>query len=198
MPIFYERGIFMHGDWTTYLNELHQYMKKQERMIIDLEKRLFDLESATQKANSTTIEKIEYNFDQLKIERLDGTLHIGLSPSDLANIEDLGLPKNPASSSSQPPFSHQKLQTELSQYLQQNGAEFIRNMANHHNRAIDREYESVLIQDITKQLPERIVYYEQKALQENKNIADEQLHHYIATQIKHEIQQSLAKYMENE
>ncbi|AIF45219.1 spore germination protein GerPC [Virgibacillus sp. SK37] len=188
----------MHGDWNTYLNELHQYMKKQEQMIVDLEKRLYDLEAANKQANSTTIEKIEYNFDQLKIERLDGTLHIGLSPNDLANIEDLGLPMNQASSPSQVPPPHQKLHAELSHYLQQNGAEFIRKFAAQHNRSIDHKYETVLIQDITKQLPERIAYYEEKALQENQNISDEHLYHYISNQIKHEIQQSLTKYMKNE
>src|SRR5690606_16046580 len=33
--------------------------------------------------------KVEYSFEQLKIDRLDGTLMIGLSPADTGTIEQL-------------------------------------------------------------------------------------------------------------
>lgn len=38
------------------------------------------------------VEKIEYKFDQLKVESLDGTLNIGLNPNSLKEtIEDLAV-----------------------------------------------------------------------------------------------------------
>ncbi len=41
------------------------------------------------------MEKIEYKFDQLKVESLDGTLNIGLNPSNLKEtIEDLAVEQN--------------------------------------------------------------------------------------------------------
>ena len=36
---------------------------------------------------------MEYKFDQLKVETLEGTLNIGLNPSDLQGIEDFSVPK---------------------------------------------------------------------------------------------------------
>ena len=35
---------------------------------------------------------MEYKFDQLKVETLEGTLNIGLNPSDLQGIEDFSVP----------------------------------------------------------------------------------------------------------
>ena len=35
---------------------------------------------------------MEYKFDQLKVETLEGTLNIGLNPSDLQAIEDFSVP----------------------------------------------------------------------------------------------------------
>ena len=37
---------------------------------------------------------MEYKFDQLKVETLEGTLNIGLNPSDLQGIEDFSVPGN--------------------------------------------------------------------------------------------------------
>jgi len=37
------------------------------------------------------LEKIEYKFDQLKVETLEGTLSIGLSPTELAK-HDVEIP----------------------------------------------------------------------------------------------------------
>lgn len=54
-----------------------------------IEQKLDD-ESNEQRSPSTIhIEKIEYKFDQLKVETLEGTLSIGLSPTELAkhNVE---------------------------------------------------------------------------------------------------------------
>ena len=36
--------------------------------------------------------ELEYKFDQLKVETLEGTLNIGLNPSDLQGIEDFSIP----------------------------------------------------------------------------------------------------------
>lgn len=37
---------------------------------------------------TTNIERIDYQFDQLKIERLEGTLNIGLNPSDPNSVQN--------------------------------------------------------------------------------------------------------------
>lgn len=175
------------------MHDLYQHMKKQERMIERLATRVDQVEKSIQDKNSQTIEKIEYKFDQLKIEHLDGTLHIGMSPGDLANLDGLDMhqPQQP----NYPPLK-QTLTSELNGYLQDNGPSIIRDLANQRHFTIDEGYQSILLADIAKQLPERVAFYEQEARRNNKPGTEDQLRFYITDQIKKEINQSLINYMQ--
>lgn len=88
--------MYVNEEWYNFIHELHQLTEKHNQQIKQFEKtvenmqnKLNALEKTTQERNKHMIDKIEYHFDQLKIEHLDGTLHIGMSPNDLENIEDL-------------------------------------------------------------------------------------------------------------
>ncbi|WP_106498058.1 spore germination protein GerPC [Lentibacillus sp. Marseille-P4043] len=182
------------NEWTTYFYDLHQHIQEQGKKIKELESKLDQVETISKEKNKNTIEKIEYNFDQLKIERLEGTLHIGLSPSDLANIDDLGINQtNPANF--QPPMK-QSLLSDLSQHINQEGPALIQDLANQYRKPVDEGFQSIMLQDIEKQLPQRIAFYEQEAKDQNIN-SEDQLTAYITEQIKNEIYQSLVNYMQN-
>jgi spore germination protein PC len=187
-------------NWTKYMYDIHEYIRQQETVIETLMKRVNQLEENLQNAKSNKIEKIEYHFDQLKIERLDGTLHIGLSPQDLANLEDTNFINqanlNQANSPNYSPPFKQTIQAELSAYLQQTGPSIIHQLAVEHNVRLDDGYPSILIQDIEKQLPGRIAFYENEAYQK-KIHTQEELHAFITDKIKAEIHQSLKNYMQN-
>ena len=60
-----------------------------QKKIQSLEKQV----SEFTKSSSCSIERMEYKFDQLKVETLEGTLNIGLNPSDLQGIEDFSVPR---------------------------------------------------------------------------------------------------------
>lgn len=182
--------------WNNYMHDLHQYIEEQAKIIKKLEARMETLEKAVpEKSNHTTIEKIEYKFDQLKIEHLDGTLHIGMSPSDLANMDDFNGQQPQQQPNYQMPFK-QKLTSELNGYLKETGPSLIRNLSAQHHYSIDEAYQSILLQDIAKQLPERVAYYEQEAVKSNQSGSMEQLRLYITDRIKNEINQSLMQYMQ--
>lgn len=46
-------------------------------------------------APSTRVDKIEYTFDQLKVENLEGTLQIGITPEGVKSLEDLSVGGKP-------------------------------------------------------------------------------------------------------
>lgn len=181
-------------EWNNYIYDLHHHITKQEKLIEALEKRMHKLEKDFQEKNTNTIEKIEYNFDQLKIEHLDGTLHIGLSPNDLANIEDFNVHQNQLQKK-EPPLK-QKLITELSSYIHEKGPALIGDFSATYNHPIDEEFQLMMIQDIEKQLPGRISLYEQEALKDSAITNDQQAKRYISDQIKNEIHQSLLNYIQ--
>ncbi|CDQ40677.1 MULTISPECIES: spore germination protein GerPC [Virgibacillus] len=184
-------------NWSNYLNDIHEYMKQQETIIQTLMSRVNQLEESLQHTNSNKIEKVEYHFDQLKIEHLDGTLHIGLSPQDLVNLEENGFPNQPGTPPNYQPPLKQTLQSELSSYLNDSGPTIIRQLASDHNVTLDDGYPSILIKDIEKQLPGRIAYHENEATKHRKIQSREELHAYITNKIKSEINQSLASYMQS-
>ncbi|SDO68732.1 spore germination protein PC [Paenibacillus sp. yr247] len=77
--------------WQQWAQQLSAYIEMQKQRIDKLEQIVTKLQtelSTLKDQKRFHIDKIEYNFDQLKVEKLDGTLTIGISPSSLDNIED--------------------------------------------------------------------------------------------------------------
>jgi len=74
-----------------YFQQLNAYIQWQYRKLQELERQIGELRvelETLKRQRTTTVERIEYKFDQLKIERLEGTLHIGISPDVGKSIED--------------------------------------------------------------------------------------------------------------
>ncbi|QKY68541.1 spore germination protein GerPC [Lentibacillus sp. CBA3610] len=176
--------------WNQYVYNLYQRIDEQDRTIRSLETRIQQLENHTNQQSHQGLEKVEYHFDQLKIENLNGTLHIGLTPEDLNNIDDFSVPE--ANNS----MVKQQLLPELDTYLRENGEQLIRDLAVQHHVPMDHIDSNLLIEDMAKQLPERIAHYEAEAGQNRQEFSQEQLTFHIGEQIKHEIYHSLTKYME--
>jgi spore germination protein PC len=64
--------------------QVQQTLRHQQEQIAHLQQRIEMLMSQVKAADAKPtyhIDRIEYKFDQLKIERLDGTLNIGIQPS---------------------------------------------------------------------------------------------------------------------
>ncbi|SHG22187.1 spore germination protein GerPC [Ornithinibacillus halophilus] len=191
-------------DWNNYLYELNQSNQYLLQKIQELENRINEMEEKLEENKSTNIEKIEYKFDQLKVEHLEGTLHVGLSPSDLANIEDLGLGQQNSAFSNPihkippvPPAAgrHPSLINRLNKYLHEDGPKLIQNLAKKNNHPVDSDFEKLLIQDMEKQLPQRIQFYETRA--HDQKIPNNNVPNYIFEHIQKEVTHSIETYMKN-
>ena len=74
--------MYPNDNFYAILQRMQQSIEQQNHRIKMLEDMIDDLTdnyNELSKTPKTNIEKIEYKFDQLKIERLDGTLNIGLN-----------------------------------------------------------------------------------------------------------------------
>jgi spore germination protein PC len=182
------------NQWSDYLSQIHRYIQQQDDRIKSLEERVTGIEEETKKTNPTTIEKIEYNFDQLKIERLDGSLHIGISPEDLSKVGDMSL-GNAASPPS--PFSispKQSIYSELDAFMSDEAPTIIQQEMREQHKPIDPQFIQTIIQDIKKQIPSRIAYYEQQATNDERS--ETEANHYIVDQVKNEISHSLRQFFQ--
>lgn len=185
-------------DWNHYLNEIQQTNQYLLQKTKQLEERINQLETSQKENNHTTVEKIEYKFDQLKIEHLEGTLHVGLSPNDLSNVENLDFGNNgtvPMKKMNPNPTSQQQpsLIAKLNKYVHEDVPPIVQNLAKEYNHPMDSDYENMLLLDIETQLPQRITFYEREA--RGKQIPNPEIPSYIYEQIKKEISHSIATYM---
>lgn len=123
--IFVKGVTSVQKDMFYYYNQLINKIQRQEEKIRELidQQAVFQQEMEKLKNEpSINIERIDYQFDQLKIERLEGTLNIGINPNDLKDLDEfsIGQPQFP------PPTSHfrnepfiEKLEKRLNDYLEQ-------------------------------------------------------------------------------
>jgi len=78
-----------------YIQQLFSMLESQQKEIVQLRQSISRLSSELNQLKekpAMTVERLEYKFDQLKVERLEGTLNIGINPADLESIDDLSVP----------------------------------------------------------------------------------------------------------
>lgn len=179
-----------------YVQRLHHYIEAQERRIQSIEKRLVQLSKDMQDMKekpTIRVDKIDYKFDQLKIETLEGTLSIGLNPADLQAIEDLSIDNQPLPPSFSPEMRMQatmELENEIHQYLDKQLPTTIQSIEQQLQMNVDPSYHTFIRQDIEKQLPKRIEQYLMQ-IPRNENVPERQ------TEMKQKIIHKLKSDIEN-
>jgi spore germination protein PC len=143
------------------IQQLQQVVENQTKQISTLEKlvKLMQKEIIQLKEKpSMNIERIEYKFDQLKVETLEGTLNIGLTPGSSGEIEDFIVTQNnlevPVSQRNQ--NLAKGIEADLREYLEKNGETKIKQIAKQQGRTLEDHYYDFMIQDVNKQLPSRV------------------------------------------
>ena len=195
----------MQHDFYSYAIEMKKYLEKQEQRILTLEAEIHSLAAKLQQMTnqrSVTIEKIEYKFDQLKIEKLDGTLNIGVNPGDIEEFVDSTVSN--MSSSSPTSFTTEQreivtsqITAEVSAFIDRELSEMIAQHEAQTGERFEGQYDNFIREDLFKQLPERIEFYLNQHPY-NKNI--EQANEYtekIIEQIKTDISQAIYHFLQN-
>lgn len=95
-----------YGRIEWLLAELHRQIAWQGGQIAEMRRLLAGLQQAAgalgerlsrlEERAPVHVERIDYQFEQLKVERLDGTLVIGMAPGGTGTIEDLAVAGKPA------------------------------------------------------------------------------------------------------
>ncbi|WP_309543436.1 spore germination protein GerPC [Cytobacillus firmus] len=150
---------------NTYLQQLHAFVEAQEKRIRSLEAAVKKLQEETEVLKSRPpmqVDRIEYKFDQLKVESLEGTLNIGLNPSELQNIEDFAVDnkniKAPISPKNQMKRT-MEIEDAIYQYLERELPDITASVQKKLNVSVDDSYIAFIKEDIKKQLPNRIDFY---------------------------------------
>lgn len=161
----------MYQDYSQLLQWVQLTLQAQENRIAILEQTIQKLQEEMKQLKdkpSIRVDKIEYKFDQLKVETLDGTLNIGLNPSDLANIEDFAVENQSLKTPIHPKAQMQrsmKIEESVYQYLETELPALFKETQNQLNIRLDDSYLDFIKQDILKQLPARIDYHIQNTIE---------------------------------
>lgn len=190
----------MNQNMYQVLQSMQAYMHKQDQKIRNLQQKMTSMEQKITELQSRPpvhVEKLEYKFDQLKVETLAGTLNIGLNPTDLQGIEDFSVPnKNGAASPSQRMALFTDLENSIHQYLDSNLISIMTDAGQQLNLQVDESYREFILQDIKKQLPNRIEYYLNQPLR-NSNDSTEQQKEYIFEQMQKEIHYGVLSFLQH-
>ncbi|KQB94306.1 spore germination protein GerPC [Geobacillus sp. PA-3] len=187
-----------------YFVKLHRYLSWQTKKIRVLERRLRILEAQLQEIKAqprTSIERIEYKFDQLKIETLEGTLNIGITPPGTGEtIEDFAVDPEKTVISKPEPVLMRPIQEKVASYLNKEAPETLKQLERQYGRSLDDTYRQFILQDIARQTDERIRFY----LQEKANNGyvppgdrDETVENEIFQKVKADIEQSLDAFLKH-
>lgn len=194
----------MSPDFYTYIQRMHSFVQSQEKRIQELEKKVAALSKELNEVKSRPaikVDTIEYKFDQLKVETLEGTLNIGLNPSDLEGIEDFEVQNKGISANSSPKEIMKRsmeIEEEIFQYLETEVPSLIRNYEGELKVTVEDEHIEFITEDIKKQIPQRTGHYlSQVPANERSSVASRKITDKIVKQMKKDIESAVLAYLKN-
>ncbi|WP_051758459.1 spore germination protein GerPC [Rossellomorea vietnamensis] len=180
--------------------QLYQYIDMLNSRIVALEKKVDELSQELTTIKDTpkiNVEKIEYKFDQLKVESLDGTLNIGLNPNNLKDtIEDLAVDQNVNVDSIKDltPYK-ERITKEIQAYIQTEVPSLIQDNEMQFQRSLDPSYYEMVQQDLLNQMPQRIDFYLENIPHVESKQSEGEWERKIISKIKQDIQTALFSFM---
>lgn len=192
-------------DVYQYIKQMHSFVASQNKKVKILENQLEQIQKEIaflKKEKGIHIDKIEYKFDQLKVERLEGTLNIGITPNGKGIIDEYDVEGN---IQEEVTFSAEKNMSELMRQVKEEIDEYVADdiekelmrIVNKYNYPLDSTYKQLIIDDIEKQLDKQIQIY---INQINNKINDHNLteiKNTIINKVISDIQQALEKFIQH-
>ncbi|HUC92751.1 MAG TPA: spore germination protein GerPC [Paenibacillus sp.] len=149
------------------------------------------------------IEKIEYSFEQLKVERLDGTLIIGISPFDTGTIQDLQVQQQHQEDvtfgqTNAPEDPERPIRKDVGDYIRRHVPELLAKEAQARGLELLPEHRELIVEDMLKQIDERIgAYYRFMQGDKNTNKDGQTVADLVFQKVKQDVHAALERYVEH-
>ncbi|MDF2716575.1 MAG: spore germination protein GerPC [Paenibacillus sp.] len=180
----------------AYFQQLNAYLQWQMQKLQELESKVGQLQQEIdelKKQRTVNVEKIEYKFDQLKIEKLDGTLHIGISPDIGKSIDDFTVNGSDVQTTTVQTDERSLIRSQIDRFLDEDGRTSIQQLEQNHRIMLGEGYADFMIEDIKRQMDMRIDHYMQSVKDDpmsGKTKAD-----IIVDKIKTDIKTAIEQHM---
>lgn len=196
--------IRLNAEFYEYVKKLHLYVQHQSKKISKLEKMAMDLQQevvALKDRPPVQIGNIEYKFDQLKVETLEGTLNIGLNPSELDGIDDFSVDQkavNVPTPGKQLFKRTIEIETALYKYLETDLEGIYRDAQAKLGINVDDSYFTFIKEDIRKQLSGRVAaHLKERSSGENGTVISPEMNNQVIDLLKQEIQNGVFLFLKN-
>lgn len=194
----------MYEEMMQCIQQLQRIIHHQEQRIIQCEQQIKELYTSieTIQQKPLVIEKIEYKFDQLKVETLEGTLNIGLNPlnesSDIENFEVNNRTLTIRPNEYTNPNIEEEIQEDILHYLDTDGFQQIQQLEETYHTPLNEYYRNMMLDDIRTQIQPRIPYYFQ-LMQKQPNLMSNPtlLHQTIVGRMKEDISKAFIAFIEH-
>ncbi|MBP1932404.1 spore germination protein GerPC [Ammoniphilus resinae] len=170
--------MYMNRELHYYFQQLNAYLHAQNQKIEQLNEQINQLRQEIvqlKEKSQPSVVRNEYKFDLLKVEKLEGTLNIGLNPngSDSAVGEfdvqqSVDVPQNP---NQNPVFAG--VQRQIYDYLKQEAFTVMQEIEKRCGYPLDDSYRNFIVDDVKKQIDKRIHYYLKQT--PSQSLSEEQL-----------------------
>lgn len=191
--------------FAQYLQQLRAVIENQQKKVTELEEVIRTMESDLEKIKKEprmSVGRVEYKFDQLKIEQLDGTLNIGLTPKNgeelmddfSVNGEDIN---DPDVEMGQNIAIKNRITTAMNQYLRDGIFDDIRAIEQRLQYHLTEAYEKFIIDDIRKQLSDRVNYFIRQIPPEQWEKEPEQSERLVIERMRADIIKAIENFINN-
>jgi spore germination protein PC len=191
----------LNAEFYQYLKKLHLYVEHQSRKTARLEKMIYELQqeiASLKERPPVQIGNIEYKFDQLKVETLEGTLNIGLNPTELDGIDDFSVDQKSVNVPIPPKQLFKRtieIETALNQYLESELENIFLGAQTELGIKVEASYFEFIKNDIKKQLSGRVAQHLQE--QSRGTELSAHLNEQVIGLLKQEIQNGVFLFLKN-
>jgi spore germination protein PC len=156
--------MYMTPEMARYFQQLHGYLQSQNKQIEEMNTRIHrliqDVDYIKRNIQPPVI-KNEYKFDLLKVERLEGTLNIGLNPNGAdGSIEEFAVNQSVESRIvKNHPELYKQIQQKMNEYFSSDAYRALKQLEKKYRYPLDDSYRKFIVDDVKKQVDKRIQYY---------------------------------------
>ncbi|CAG7604966.1 putative spore germination protein GerPC [Paenibacillus solanacearum] len=191
MPAFYPQ---------SYFQKLNDYLAWQTERIRLLESRLNQLAQEVEVLKSQRavhIDRIEYNFDQLKVDKLEGTLNVGLSPAGLGDksLDDVSVGEQVIRTNTAKSEAFARIRSTVDQYLDTQAPEELQQFENYFQIQLGDSFRKLMIEDLRRQTGERIKHYIQHLVDPNQLELTPEQEQEITARVEADIRAGMEAYI---
>lgn len=182
------------------LERLQRMLQEQNERLDEMEKELLSLKQKyNERKTPIHIEKVEYRFDQLKVETLEGTLNIGFTPQESGSSIDevsIGDQGKDGDYKLQGPVQtelYNRLRLRMHQFLDEEALDVVRGLEDDYNTVLGQTYREQLIFDLRKQVDKRIGYYlnHHSITPDNLNEVEQEIYEQTKTDVLEALERHL-------